>query len=104
MAKEAKTSNLKTIVLIVGLVVIAAGGFANYVLQGATIASNKEDVVELKADGCKPAQKHVTDISLIQQSVKTIEKTVLDQGKTYVTSQEAILEAIKCLSTGKDSP
>ena len=46
MTKE-KNGNLRPAWMIIGIIVIAGGLLADYVLQGASIASNKEDVVEL---------------------------------------------------------
>ncbi len=54
--------------------------------------------------GCDPAMQHKTDIALIQQSVETIEGTVVEMREEHKQSQKAILDAIKCLPTDKDSP
>ena len=103
MAKD-KTSNVKVISLGVAILVIAAGALTDFVLQGASIDSTKEKVVELKEEGCKPAQKHVTDISLIQQSMETFIETTQEMKTDHKEFREDLWKALKLPPTEPDSP
>ena len=84
---------------------------ATLVLGGIAWGTKYNTVDTMGEKGCDPAMKHITDIALIQQSVETmegsvetIEGTVVEMQEEHKQSQQAILDAIKCLSTGKDSP
>ncbi len=82
MAK--KISGLRIAYTIAGLLVIGAGLVVTFTLQGASIDLTATKVVELKKEGCDPANEN--DRRLIKLET---------QWETVITNQEEILKAVK---------
>jgi len=60
--------------IIIGLLVIGASVVATFAVMGANIEENTDDIVVLKKEGCKPAQKHITQIAVIETKLDTIQR------------------------------
>ncbi|GAG78508.1 unnamed protein product [marine sediment metagenome] len=72
-----KTNNKTKLIL---FVIVIASLFASIVgtwtVYGKDIEGNTDAVVELKEEGCKPAQEHKTSIALVEKDISTIQKDV----------------------------
>ena len=99
MAKEPKTGNLRAIALVVGLIMIAAGVFADFVLQGASIESNKEAIVELKEDGCDLAQDQKSQIAVTKAAIVTIKETMTEIKDDHKQFQHDLLKQLQLKPT-----
>ena len=64
------------------------------VALGVAWGTLTKDVNYLNTEGCKPAREHITDIALIQQSIKSIDTTQKEMREEWTTGQEAIIKAI----------
>lgn len=90
MAKDKNTNGTWKYYLGVGLTVILAGSgiIYNHGSQAKAYEQTEKDVIELKAEGCKPSGKNTTDIAVIKEALDTIQS---EQEKGF----DSMLEAIK---------
>ncbi len=51
---------------------------STWALYGAGIEDNAKETVELKEDGCRPAQIHTTQIAVIQTTQQIIQADISD--------------------------
>ena len=75
-----------------------------FTLQGASIASTATRIVELKKEGCDPAEEAGDDILVIKTEMRYIKGGIDDikleqktMQKTAVERQEAVLKAIHAI-------
>lgn len=89
MAK--KINGLRIVYIIVCLLVIGTGLVVTFTLQGASIASTSTRIVELKDEGCDPAEEANARCLVLETNYKHT-KECLDDLKT---GQQVLLEAIR---------
>ena len=75
----AKTNNtlrwVSIVIVLVGAVVSIVTAFTVY---GEDIAHTQEEVLELKLEGCAPAQGHTTQIAVIQNTQKAMQSELVE--------------------------
>lgn len=89
MAK--KINGLRIVYTIVGLLAIGAGLVVTFTLQGASIASTSTRIVELKKEGCGPAEEVKDRVLVLETNYGHTQKSL----KNLETGQKAILKAIQ---------
>lgn len=66
----------------IGIVIGLLGMFGTlagtWALYGAGIEDNAGEVIELKEDGCKPAQAHTTQIAVMQTTQQTMQQDITE--------------------------
>ena len=82
MAKNGTKWIVGTVIAVATILCTLGGGWA---LFGAGIEGNVADIVELKEDGCKPAQAHTTEIAVMQTTQQTMQR---DIGEIKVEQRE----------------
>jgi len=80
---------------LIGLIVLLLGIFATIVtawaVYGKDVKENTKDIVELKEDGCKPANQAKFDVALVQKDITTIKEDIEDiQHKQEVGFKEVL--------------
>lgn len=79
-----KINGLRIVYIIISLLVIGAGLVVTFTLQGASIATTSTKIVELKDEGCAPANEN--DRRLIK---------IETQMGAMLEGQKEILKAVK---------
>ncbi len=102
MAK--KINGLRIVYIIVSLLVIGAGLVVTFTLQGASIDLTSTRIVELKKEGCDPAEEAGDEILVIKTEMKYIKGGIDDikleqkaMQETAVERQAAVLKAIHAI-------
>lgn len=73
MAKQ--NGKIKLLGLIITLALLFASVAGTWAVYGENIEDNTTATTELKQDGCKPANKNILDIALMQKDIQIIQTT-----------------------------
>ena len=95
MAK--KINGLRIAYTIVGLLVIGAGLVVTFTLQGASIASTSKEVVELKEEGCDPAEAVKDRVLVLETNYIHLDAGQQRIEKKMDSQHTIVLEAIKTI-------
>ncbi len=95
MAK--KINGLRIVYTVVGLLMIGAGLVVTFTLQGASIASSSTRIVELKEEGCNPAEEVKDRVLVLETNYTHLEAGQVRIEKKMDTQHTVVLEALKAI-------